>query len=180
MPVVRIPEPLYRRLQSIAIPLEDTVVTVIDRLLTEHEAHRGFAKDENVRVLNPDAPGSLRHTKVLNARVDEGEIRLPNWSKLVDRLHTVAMQRGTSVADLNKISTSHIKAGEHTDSGFHYLPEVDVSVQGMQADKSWRDVLHLAKHMNIAVEVTFEWRSKEGASYPGEKGRISWGPFLPD
>lgn len=173
-PVVRIPEPIYKRLQSVAVPLEDTVVTVIDRLLSEHEVRNRSAEDENVRILNPEAPGDLRHTKVLNARVNGVEIRLPNWSKLVDAVHVLALQRGTSVEVLNKITASHIKAGEHTDSGFHHLREADISIQGMQADKSWRDVLHLAKYMNIAVEVTFEWRSKEGASYPGEKGRIYW------
>ncbi|MBE9258098.1 hypothetical protein IQ228_12210 [Dolichospermum sp. LEGE 00246] len=38
MPVIRIPDLIYQRLQAIAIPFEDTPLTVIERLLSEYEA----------------------------------------------------------------------------------------------------------------------------------------------
>ncbi len=175
MPVVRLPESTYRKLQSVAVPLEDSVVTVIERLLDEYAAKQQEQQEQHVHILNPDKPGDLRHTRVLGAQVGNTEIRTPNWSKLVDTIHLLAL-RDISATSLAQVSLSNIKSGKHTGRGFHYLPEADVSVQGMQADKAWRDVLHLARHLNVAVEVMFEWRNNEGASYPGEQGKLSWFP----
>jgi len=184
-PVVRLPESTYKKLESLAKPFVDkTPVDVIERLIGEYEArHRpsssnGHLSDnsENVRILNPEAPGNLTHAKVLHARIGDTDINRPNWIKLVNVTHELAMQRGYTVESLARITLSHIREGEYTGDGFKYLPEANISVQGMQADKAWRDILHLAKYLGVAIDVMFEWRNKEGAAHPGEKGRVSWAP----
>lgn len=183
MPVIRVPDSTYKRLQQRAEPFVDTPADVIDRLLDEYEIHRSIREDvyeakrnASVRVLDPDTYGELSHTKVLSAQVGDIKVKRPDWAKLVRTVHQIALQRGSSIEALNRITLSNIRKGEHRGDGFHYLPEEDVSIQGMQADKAWRDALHLARHLDVKIEVTFEWRDKEGAAYPGERGKVFWYP----
>ncbi|BBD58587.1 hypothetical protein NIES2109_13630 [Nostoc sp. HK-01] len=192
MPVVRIPDPIYKRLQAIAVPFEDTPVTVIEKLLDEYEARQQLQKmpqaedcetenvisvnlaAENYHILNPDSPDHLHHTRVLQAYLNNQQIKKPNWNKIVDKVHELAIHQGMSVDELIKVTLCRIVQGEKHDSGFHYLPDVNISVQGVDANLAWRNTFHLLKTLKIPVEIYFEWRNKEGAAYPGEKGKLIW------
>lgn len=187
MPVIRIPDITYERLQAIAIPFEDTPVTVIERLLSEYEARQQpqestnretqqSAKSENYVVLDPEVPGNLRHTRVIRSLIGGTEIRQPNWSKILDEAHILAWKQGLSLEALIELSLARIVKGEKNDTGFHYLPKIDISIQGVETNLAWRNTLHLAKNLNIPVEVYFEWRMKEGSAYPGQKGKLVWTP----
>ncbi len=186
MPVVGIPEPTYKRLQAIARPFVDTIpVSVIERLIGEHEA-RGDQQAQvwnneatgglDVRTLDPDAFDELSHTRVLSARIANAEVRPPKWNYLVRAVHQLAIRRGYSVDSLARLTLSNIREGKHTDRGFHYLQDENISIQGVDAKQAWRNTLHLARDLNISIEVAFEWHNKEEAAYPGRKGRISWLP----
>jgi hypothetical protein len=196
MPVVRIPDSIYKRLQEIAVPFEDTPVTVIEKLLDEYEARQksqqisqaedfsetsnsaaeNYLATENYHVLNPDSPGNLHHTRVLQAYINNQQIKKPNWNRIVDKVHELAINQGMSLEELIKVTLCHIVLGEKNDSGFHYLPDVNISVQGVDANLAWRNTLHLLKTLQMPVEVYFEWRNKEGAVHPGEKGKLIWNP----
>ena len=179
MPVVRIPEPIYKRLQAIAVPFEDTPVTVIDRLLSEYEVRhqsQQLTESENYRVLDPDAPSNLRHTWLIRAVINSSEIHQPNWNRIVDAAHVLAFHMDLSVEALIKLTLSNVVKGENNTCGFHYLPEVNISIQGVDANHAWRNTLHIAKNLKVPVEVYFEWYNKEGAAYPGEKGKLVWTP----
>ncbi|MBD0264424.1 MAG: hypothetical protein ICV78_17355, partial [Tolypothrix sp. Co-bin9] len=117
MPVVRIPDTIYKRLQAIAVPFEDTPITVIERLLSEYEARhkpQEIIESENYRVLDPDAPPNLHHTRVIRAVIGGSEIRQPNWNKIVDQAHILAIhQEGISPEALIKLTLSHVVQGEN-------------------------------------------------------------------
>jgi hypothetical protein len=177
MPVIRIPDPIYKRLQALAVPFEDTPITVIEKLLNEYEARyqsQQVSETENYRVLEPDAVSNLHHTRVLRTVIGGQEIHQPNWNKIVDAAHGIAIRQGFSVEDLIKLTLSHIVQGEKISSGFHYLPEVNISIQGVDSNLAWRNTLHLMKNLKMPIEIYFEWRDKEGAAYPGEKGKFIW------
>lgn len=179
MPVVRIPEPIYKRLQAIAVPFEDTIVTVIDRLLSEHEVRQPsqqITESENYRVLDPDDPANLRHTRLIRAVIDDIEIRQPDWNRIVKAAHILCFHKGLSLEALIKLTSSKVVKGEKNTSGFKYLPELNISVQGVNANRAWCNTLHLARSLKVPVEVYFEWCDKEGAAYPGEKGKLVWMP----
>ena len=179
MPAIRIPDPIYQRLQAIAIPFEDTPVTVIERLLSEYEARQQPQKPDEIEkyiVLDPETLSDLHHTKVIRSFIAGKEISRSTWKKMLNEVHTFAFQQGLSSEALIKLSLAHIVQGEKNDSGFYYLPEIDISIQGVDAKLAWRNTLHLAKSLNIPVEVDFEWRMKEGSAYPGQKGKLVWIP----
>jgi hypothetical protein len=179
MPVVRIPDPLYKRLQAIAVPLEDTTLTVLEKVLSFYEgAHKPQQAEigESHRVLDPNAPIDLHHTRVLRAFIGGSEVGRPNWNRLVHAMHEEAFRHGVSQEALLKLTKSNGIKGENNNFGFHYLPEVNISIQGVDANLAWRSVLHLAKELKISLEVWLEWRKKDGAAYPGETAKLVWPP----
>ncbi|MEH2319852.1 T4SS efffector SepA family protein [Nostoc sp.] len=176
MPVIRIPDPIYKRLQAIAVPFEDTPITVIEKLLNEYEAHhqsQQISETENDRVIEPGV-SNLQHTRVLRAIMGGEEIYQPNWNKILDAAHELAIRQGVSVDELMKLTLAHVVKGEKINSGFHYLPEVNISIQGVDSNLAWRNTLHLMKNLKMPIEIHFEWRDKEGAAHPGEKGLLIW------
>ncbi|MBD2412639.1 hypothetical protein FACHB389_11140 [Nostoc calcicola FACHB-389] len=179
MPVIRIPDPIYKRLQAMAIPFEDTPITVIEKLLNEYEAlhqPQQISEIENYKVIEPDIVTNLQHTRVLRAIMGGEEIHQPNWNKIVDAAHEIAIRQGLSVDELIKLTLAHVVKGEKINSGFHYLPEVNISIQGVDSNLAWRNTLHLMKNLKMPIEIHFEWRAKEGAAHPGEKGKLIWNP----
>ncbi|MBD2492980.1 T4SS efffector SepA family protein [Nostoc sp. FACHB-280] len=192
MPVVRIPDPIYKRLQEIAVPFEDTPVTVIEKLLNEHDIFqksqqvsgienfcetKNCFETENYIVIDPENPSNLTHSKVLRALIDDKEINKPNWNKIAAKVHEIAIQQGMSVEALKRLTRSNIKQGEINENGYDYLPEANIWIQGVNANTAWRNTLHLLKHLKLPSEIYFEWPSdKEGAAHPGEKGKIFWSP----
>lgn len=191
MPVVTIPDSIYKRLQAIAVPLEDTLLTVIEKLLNEYEARQksqqdyeiedsskteNYSETENYKILDPDTPSNLRHTRVLRALIDKQKIDKPNWNGIVYKAHEIAIQQGISVEDLIKLTRFHVVQGEKNEDGFHYLPKANISVQGVDANLAWRNTLHLMRNLKLPIEIYFEWRNKEGAAHPGEKGKLIWSP----
>ena len=62
--------------------------------------------------------------------------------------------------------------GRKEDEGFRYLSDLNVSIQGQDSNDACRAIATVAQSLNLAVEIIFMWRLKEGAIYPGEKGRL--------
>ncbi|RLE48733.1 MAG: hypothetical protein DRJ18_01335 [Candidatus Methanomethylicota archaeon] len=184
--VIRIPEPIFIRLQALAKPFVDTPASVIGRLLDFYEAHTGTQASSsthahtptgvpnNLLQLDPDNPIDLHHTRVIEARF--GDTAVSNWNKLVYVAHRFAGAKTGSVEELCGVSISNIARGRRTDSGFHYFPDIDISIQNVDANAAWRNTLHLARKLDIPVRVVFEWRNKDRAANPGKKGVLEWKP----
>jgi hypothetical protein len=49
-------------------------------------------------------------------------------------------------------------AGKRKDSGFHYIPEVDISVQAQNANTAWRATYHILRTTGMSAEIEFSWR----------------------
>ncbi|MGA2858624.1 MAG: hypothetical protein ABSE40_17280 [Candidatus Sulfotelmatobacter sp.] len=190
MPTLEIPETLFRRLQRLAIPLVDTHTTVLERVLDDYESRRGNdsdAKPERPQapeagpatlVFSPDAPPDLRHASVLRARF-AGKTA-SGWNKLVHEAHIEAMSRLGSLDALRTVTKSNFITGrassEETRKGYRHVPEIDLSVQNVDAAHAWSNTLRLARHLRVDVSVDFEWMQKGDAAHPGKKGRLAWSP----
>jgi hypothetical protein len=196
MPVIRIPGLTFKRLQAIAVPFEDTPARVIDRLLNLYDDYEGATKGSAVasvsqppaqtslsvqvspgtrgRAFPPDSPPDLGHTRVLSANF--GGQKSENWNDLVVVAHRVAIKQLKSVDAVRSASLSNVVSGRREDSGFHYSAEGNFSIQNVDANVAWRNVLHLAHHLRLPVEVMFQWRHKQGASNPGVTGTLAWRP----
>ena len=70
-----------------------------------------------------------------------------------------------------------IDSGYRTDKGYKYIPEIDCSVQGVDANNALRCITRLARKYSISITILFGWRNKKNALYPGEFGRIIFTPL---
>src|SRR6266496_1209550 len=184
MPVVRIPDPVFERLQAIATPFVDTPASVIEKLLDFYAANQGTAplgraqstlpSRPTVPRLDPDTPPELLHSRVLSAEFDGR--RAANWNELMMLAHRHAMGRLKSLEVLRAATMANVVSGRRSDSGFHYQPEINASIQNVDSNHAWRYSLHLAKRLGVPIRAAFEWRHRKGASRPGEQGSLAWAP----
>lgn len=173
---VSLPQDLFLRLQKLATPLVDTTATVIERLVDYYEENRpGLPEprpDVVELILDPNRPADLRHTRVREASFCGESAR--NWNALVQVAHRVAFRETGSYDSLRRITIANIVSGSKSDQGFVSLRDIGLSVQNVEANKAWRDALHLAKRLEGSIQVTFEWRDKEGAAHRGQTGLLRW------
>lgn len=169
---------VFNRLQKLAVPLVDTLDTVLTRVLDAYE-HNGqaskAASTENApqNTYSPAALPSLTHTKVLAARLNGISVSGPNWNSLY--LHLIRESKVTSkhADEVRRLILTNYVIGKKEDEGYRYLPEQGFSVQGVDANGAARGMFHIAKQMNWKLDVEFAWRQKEDAAFPGQIAKIS-------
>lgn len=182
MPQITIDNKTYERLQRHAKPFVDTPDTVINLALDALDQLSGLptasngAATESERRIDPRLLPSLTHTKVLDASIDGELIPKANWNLLLDEALRRAMKRLGSFEDLRKLCPVNMVKGRKEDEGYSYLPDIDVSVQGQDANAACRTVVTAAQGLGIALDIGFMWRPKEGAAHPGERARIRISP----
>jgi hypothetical protein len=182
-PVVRISDSTFAKMQLLAEPLVDTPDQVISRCLDAALEARGLAVEapaapsvDQMRHLDPDSPGDLRHTTVKSVSIDGQDVRPANWNAMLREMHSRAMARLESFDELSRASASHLRPGRYEDEGFHYVPEGDFSIQGQDSNLSWSNSLRLARLISTPLAVTFTWQHRDGSAHPGDTGILEWAP----
>jgi len=178
MPDISLSPAAFERLQRHAKPFVDTPESVILRALDALEQHTAQPMPEDgadgapERQIDARALPHLTHTKLLDAAIDGDRLAKPNWNSLLDETLRRAMKRVGSFDELHRICPVNMIEGRKEDEGYGYLPDIDVSVQGQDANGACRAVVAAAQALGMSLEIGFMWRLKESAAYPGERGRI--------
>lgn len=167
------------RLQNLMGP-EDTSGTAIARLLDFYEG-RGSeqgavgpvlsAQPEALQFEGFEVP-DLTHTRLLRAAVDGKEVARPNWNKLRQMLIVRAAKDG---ADIENWGVPGLATGKKDIHGYSYVPVINMSIQGQDANDAWRSTLEVARRLGWNVEAICEWRQKAGVSYPGKTAKLTSG-----
>jgi hypothetical protein len=178
-PTVDLAEATFQRLQAVAKPFVDTPETVIIRLLDAHESalkerSSSVQTDDGVQLFNPHTPPDLTFTKVVKAEfcgrtLDRGDT---NWNGLLDVAVRKAKAVSRSSSDLKRLIAVNFVEGAKTVEGFRFLSDVGISVQGQDSNGAWRAIHHVAQQLRCEVRVTFVWRDKESAAFPGATGQF--------
>ncbi len=184
MPTITLSDAAFAELKSLAEPFVDTPESLTTRLIHEEVLRRGeqptrhppTAPQEEQLRLNPISHENLAHTKLRSAVIDGNEMYRPNWNSVRDHMHVVALKRLGSFDEVARASSARLRRGRYEKEGFRYLPEVDFSIQGVDANLAWDHSLKLARTLGISIRVEFEWREKEGAVRPGRRGLLEWSP----
>ena len=172
MPQVKIKYSTFERLQKFARPLIDTLDTVIDRALDALEEQISTVPPDSPHPISPQSLPNVTHTKIFKALLEGTPISNPKWNLLVDELLIHAMKQLRDFDLLQKFCSVHIVHGYKNDNGFRYLNEINVSVQSTNAHKACEVLVEATKSLGYEFEVTFMWRDKEGATYPGESASL--------
>jgi len=178
MPEVTIKDSTFGRLQRHAKPLVDTIDTVVNRALDALEQTGASPIPESghgipaERRIDPRALPSLTHTKVLEASIDGEPIARANWNSLLDETLRRVMKRVGSFEKLKQVCPVNMVKGRKEEEGYSYLADIEVSVQGQDANSACRTVVTAAQTLGMAVNISFMWRHKEAAAHPGERARL--------
>lgn len=178
MPEIAIQDSTFERLQRHAKPLVDTIDTVMNRALDALEqataGPSGGSGPEAAteRRIDPRTLPNLRHTKVLDASIEGQPLAKANWNLLLDEILRRAMKRVGTFEKVRQLCPVNIMKGRKDDEGFSYLADIDLSVQGQDANGACRGIVAAAQGLGLTVSIGFMWRHKEGAAHPGERARI--------
>ncbi len=186
---IRVSDEVFSKLKALAEPFVDTPETVINRLMDYYTSNQKKVERENIPDflqeaggdvvdLDPLNPGSLAHTKVIEATFEGAAAT--KWFDLAKVAHLGAYRYLNSQDSLMRMSRMNLRKGEKIENGFDYIPLINMSIQRADSNVTWKNVLHLAQQLSVPVAVDFEWRDKEGAANPGMKGRLAWKPNFQD
>ena len=184
MPLAEISESTFAKLKHLAEPFVDTPESVIARLADAELLKRGAKPNDrpgapvgaDVISLNVDSHESLTFTRVLSATVGGQEIHRAKWNSILDQLHVVAFKRLGSFDAVRKVTSARIRPGRYEDDGYSYLPDANLSLQGVDANKAWDYSLGLVRALSLSITVEFEWRENDDAAHPGKRGVLHWQP----
>lgn len=184
MPDISIQQSTFERLQRHAKPFTDTPDSVIQRALDaleQRDMQPPGGKSDSTgegsgnsteRLIDARALPRLTHTKLLEAAIDGERLAKPNWNLLLDDMLRRAIERVGSFEELHRICPVNMVKGRKDDEGYGHLPEIDISVQGQDANGACRAVVTAAQALGMSLDIGFMWRHKEAAAHPGERGRI--------
>lgn len=177
-----ISEENFKRIQGLAEPLIDTLDSALSKILDFYESNGVVQKSFQLSKLPPNLsierqynsfePPNLSHTKVTFASIAGRSLDAPSWNSVLDEAIRIARKGTSDFSSLKKVVPVNIVAGEKSDSGYHFLSDLNISVQGQSANDAWRATAELARHFGYDVQLVFFWRDKEGAQRPGESGRF--------
>ena len=124
------------------------------------------------RMFDAKSVPNLRHTKLLSARVVNETIR-STWNGLLFNLiGQIPKEQIEKPDEARRLIIVNFVTGKKEDEGYRFVPELGISVQGQDANSSWKGASHIARELGFPVEVEFLWRMKEGAAFPGVTGRL--------
>ena len=183
---VIIPDALLKKLQSVAIPLVDTPLTVIERGVDALIKVGGANVVPSAGISVPnvsampypaDAPPSLTFTRPISISLNGKPVEKEElyWNLFLFKVVAAAATK-LKGPQLQQALLVNFVAGKHEVSGYRFIPEAALSVQGADANAAWKATIHLIKATHMKVDVTFRWDSKEGAANPGQVGRMTYNP----
>lgn len=190
MPQINVSQTLFAKLQSIAVPFEDTPESVVQKCvefyLSNAVGHKPLTKasdtlpstDSKYRMFHPDAPPDLTFTRPMSIELDgvnfdKGSLY---WNPLLFELVRIA--GGKVKGDqLKEMLLSNYVDGEATaQQGYRFIKEAGLSVQGQAANPAWKAIYHLVKTLGLTLDVVFMWEDKPKAAFPGKTARMRYAP----
>jgi hypothetical protein len=176
MPFIEISDKTFIRLQAFATPLVDSPDTALRKVLTFAESAQKNAgtPDSSATPALSKAGPNLKYTTVTSATINGHA--LPNskcnWNALMLEVVKQAAKQlpeGTPIRAL--IVVNHV-SGQKEDTGYKYLKELGVSIQGQNSNNAWKAISHLAQATGVKVEVGFYWENHPHSAKPGEQGHL--------
>ena len=180
MQMVSLSQETFSRLQAHAVPLVDSIETVINRALDALEATSGETRQTNgvgTRPFNPANPPNLSFTTVRSV-IFEGKRHIPSetyWNSILVASIREAAKRKMSPAQIAELLIVNNILGKKDEGGYKFIEEAGLSVQGQDSNAAWKAAHHLATELGFSIEVSFVWQNNPKAAFPGVTGTYSLG-----
>ena len=118
-------------------------------------------------------PQSVAFTKILEAAINGEPVskQALSWNALIcELIKTLEIKH--SIFEPERYLDINIAHGERNEKGYRFVPELNCSMQGVDANTALRFIMGLAQKHAISIDLLFGWRNKKGALYPSKFGRV--------
>lgn len=153
---------------------DDTAGSVVSRLLATAlspvNPKKVATANSNDLHFHLAAVPDLTFTKIISAKLNGNSVKANNWNVLRDEVIKFGLANGVQMEDVSSVRT--VK-GIKTEEGFKFHETLGISIQGQSAKDCWKTCSDICTLCDGGVEVLVQWRYKEKAAYPGQKGRLS-------
>lgn len=182
MPRIEISEFDFTRLQGYAEPLVDTPATALTKVLNKLEGISSTASfAQPAHSQSAEAPGvygptnlpPLTHTKFLSGRIGERKPEKNTWDSMVQLGLRCLFEKYGTAQNVRTKSGANLLSGSKTDEGYKFIPDLDLSYQGVSAEDAAKILIRIARDLEVALVVNFVWRDKAQAYKPGVSGCIN-------
>lgn len=174
MPTIEVSDFALNYLKQYAEPLVDTTVSVLDRILSEHEilvASKKSATSLEMRFEGKELP-SVKFTTVISAKVAGKPASQKYWNNILEDLIAACVAAGAEPSDVKALLQANIMQGNHSENGYRYVPAAGFSFQGLEANRVCRNLVTLAVTYKVSVDIEVRWQDEEKAAFPNQTARI--------
>jgi hypothetical protein len=179
MPKHQISDFAFNYLKEMAEPLVDTVETALDKLILEHQSFFGGpSRTEEFDDSNTYRRANLPDVKftAIDAATIGGKPCRASWNHILEATIAACAIKGTPREDMKAILDANVFLGKRSDAGFRYVPEADISIQGLEANRAAHNILKLADRFEVSVRIDVAWPSMSKGAHPGSTKTLVGGP----
>jgi hypothetical protein len=185
-PQINISQSLFEKIKGLAEPFVDTPESVITRCVEHYEKSQGAAKDILIpapgvngptMIFPPDAPPDLTFTRILSVKL-KGVLQQKGnlyWNAL---MYDVINHAGFLLKSPEKLKqlilVNYVDGEGRAKQGYRFLQAAGLSVQGQDANSAWRATYHIAKALEMSLDIVFMWENKDKALHPGKTGQMTF------
>lgn len=187
MPNAEISAQTSARLQALAVPLVDTYDSVVSRLLDHWDVTEGSKPDSlsnapqilkyiGEKSFDPALPPQLNFTTcseivIGNKKLGKGELY---WNSLMNEMIRAVAAKGHDTKSIYSMLSVNAAFGKREDSGYKYLEDIDLSVQGQDSNAAYRQAYQLAVFNDIHFEVRFRWQDNPKAAFANAEALLKF------
>lgn len=179
MKTIEISDSAFAYLQAQAVPLQDTTVSVLDRLIDEHICLGSGALKQSetpeaklVMAFGLENMPNVSFTTIDAATINGLSVKRLFWNDILAEMIAVAVKLGGTKDEFGKLLSAQIHEGKPADNGHWHVKGTDISFQGLDAVRACKNIAALSKVFSIAVSIHLRWQANPKAQFAGSIGHL--------
>lgn len=105
-----------------------------------------------------------------------GGRNVDSWRSLVHAAIAASIESGMTAQQIHQITKVNLRDGTFAEGGFVPVANTSISVQGMEARRSWQVALTLAQRLKIPIEIEVTWYPQAPEELHSKVGTLKWHP----
>ena len=174
MPEITISDAALAFLKSRAVPLEDTTTTVMDKLIADFRKLADASGGKNGKGLHFDLHSvpSVKFTSINSASIAGQPASQNYWNNILEDVIAACAGKGIKRKEIIDSMSAKCQLGKHIEGGFRYVEAADLSFQGLEANRAYKNIVLLAEKFEISIDIALYWQDNQDAALPNMSATI--------